>query len=325
MCITRYLQRIGLNLQMLKNKRILITGGSGVIGKEIVNLIKQDNEICVADVKNNTDLEGISYKRIDLARDSLNSLINYDPEVIFHLAAVFERSEESSGFWNQNYLNNIMLSHRVIDLALKISSLKKFVFASSYLIYDKNQYTYSDPAKKTKILQESTPVSPRNLCGASKYYTEKELQYIKKVHNIDFDAVSARIYRVYGKGSNDVISRWVRSCIKGETIHLWGNENSYDYIHSRDVAKGLIKLAENRSPSIVNLGSGISNSIGDVISLLKKKFPNMVINQMEYTGPYEKSQADVSVLQNCTNWVPDLSIESGINDIINWEKERRGD
>lgn len=307
---------------MLKNKRILITGGAGVIGRELINFLKYDNDVYVVDINERPNLEGITYDHLDLSRDDLSGIISFEPEIIFHLAAVFERAEESANFWNNNYKNNTLLSHRMVDLSLHIKSLRKFVFASSYLIYDKSQYTFTEKLLEPKLLREGDKVSPRNVCGASKYYTENELEYIKKVYNIKFDAVSARIFRVYGKGSNDVISRWIRACIQNDEIKLWGIENSFDYIHACDVAKGLIKLASYQTPSIVNLGSGVSHTIGEVIQILKARYPHVKINQLPFSGPYEKSQADTSILYDNTKWTPDISLESGIQDIISWEENR---
>lgn len=307
---------------MMKNNRILITGGAGVIGRELINLVKNDNDVYVVDIKENPNLEGITYDQLDLSRDDLSGIISFEPEFIFHLAAVFERAEESANFWNINYQNNTLLSHRMVDLSLHIKSLRKFVFASSYLIYDKSQYTFTEQVMGPKILRECDKVSPRNVCGASKYYTENELEYIKKVHDVKYDSVSARIYRVYGKGSNDVISRWIRACIQNDEIKLWGIENSFDYIHARDVAHGLVKLASCQTPSIVNLGSGVSHTIGEVIQILKANYPQVKIDQLSFSGPYEKSQADTSILYDNTNWTPEITLESGIHDIISWEEYR---
>ena len=58
-------------------------------------------------------------------------ITKFDPEIIFHLAATFERTEETPEFWEDNFKNNIILSHNVIDAAKECTNLEKFIFASS--------------------------------------------------------------------------------------------------------------------------------------------------------------------------------------------------
>jgi len=308
---------------IIKDKRILVTGGTGVIGQELLNLIKQDNKVFVADlVQMPEKSKNISFKTINLARDNLEFIKDFDPNIIFHLAAVFERSVESGGFWNNNFENNVMLSHKLIDISMSCQSLEKFVFASSYLVYDKSQYMFSNYMAEPIKLKETDKMGSRNLCGVSKYYTEKELEYIQNSQNVSFTSVSARIYRVYGKGSHDVISRWIRAGLRGETIELWGGENSFDFVYSRDVAKGLLKITENNTPRIVNLGGGISRTIKDVLSLLESKIQNLQIIRTEYNGPYEKSSANIDILKKYTCWKPEIRLEDGISEIIEWEQNR---
>ena len=64
-------------------------------------------------------------------------------------------------------------------------------------------------------LAETDPVRPRNLCGGAKLMHEKELDFLDQFPGTPFTSVSARIFRVYGRGSKDVVSRWVRSLTAG--------------------------------------------------------------------------------------------------------------
>jgi len=202
------------------NKSILITGGAEVIGKELIKRLELEkaNTLCLDLVDKPKELSDSSskYTKIDISEITPDIITVFDPHIIFHLAATFERTEETPDFWDDNFKDNILLSHKVIDAAKECTSLEKFIFASSYLSYSPMLYLTNAPQSYATKLKEIDLPNPRNLCGAAKYYTEKELEFISDMHNII--SISARIYRVYGLGSRDIISRWVRMAIEKEEL-----------------------------------------------------------------------------------------------------------
>jgi len=306
-----------------KNKKILVTGGAGVIGKELVNKMIElgANILCLDIVPKPKELSNmVEYRRVDLSNVKSELIKEFNPEVIFHLAATFERTEETPEFWEDNFRNNIILSHNIIDAAKKCVNLEKFIFASSYLIYSPNLYLFSKPPINSRKLKETELVNPRNLVGAAKYYTEKELEFINKMFG-NFISISARIYRVYGFGSRDVISRWVRMALNGDELIVFQKENMFDYIFAEDVAEGLIKMAENVNENeIINLGTGTARRIEDVIKILRDQIPDIKVKEIEKEGLFEASCADISNLIKLTGWQPKVALEEGIRKIVDYEK-----
>lgn len=308
-----------------KNKSVLVTGGAGVIGKDLIKeLYAQGAFIRCVDLKekpscfNNLNID---YYRLDLADSRSQLLFRFNPEYVFHLAADFERSEESFEFWESNFRNNILASRNTLNKIISCSSLKKVIFASSYLIYNKNNYA---DMQTSNILSENMEIDPRNLTGVAKLQTERDLEFLSEFGNHSFDVVSARIFRVYGRGSRDIISRWVRSIISNEEIVVFGEDNAFDYIYSADVAKALISLAKSeKGKGIFNLGSGITTKISEVLDILKKKFPAVVINKVDKTIFDESSCAD---MRKFSKLFPDfsfLSIDEGISEIIEYENNKK--
>ena len=306
-----------------KNKKILVTGGAGVIGKELVNKMIElgANILCLDIVPKPKKLSNmVEYRRVDLSSVKSELIKEFNPEVIFHLAATFERTEETPEFWEDNFRNNIILSHNIIDAAKKCVNLEKFIFASSYLIYSPNLYLFSKPPINSRKLKETELVNPRNLVGAAKYYTEKELEFINKMFG-NFISLSARIYRVYGFGSRDVISRWVRMALNGDELIVFQKENMFDYIFAEDVAEGLIKMAENvNRDEIINLGTGTVRRIEDVIKILRDQIPNIKVKEIEKEELFEASCADISKLIKLIGWQPKTVLEEGIRKIVDYEK-----
>lgn len=306
------------------NKRVLITGGAGVIGRELIKSLcnMKADVICIDKAERPNDLPvDVEYHKINILDISSESIAEFEPEIIFHLAATFERIEESFEFWDDNFNDNILVSHKIIDAAMKCKNLKKFIFPSSYLVYSPNLYLSDTKIMNGHKLNENDNLSPRNLIGSSKYYTEKELDFVNIV-NGKFNCISARIFRVYGLGSKDIISRWVRMAIREEELLLYRKENLFDYIYAGDVAKGLIKIAENvNSNEIINLGTGISHRVEEVINILQGHFSELKVNEIDVDALYEGSCADNAKLVKYTHWCPEYSLEAGIKCIVDYEKK----
>ena len=93
----------------LKNKRIFISGGAGIIGRELVfKLLELNAKIFVGDLKKcPKDFAGkVKYRTGDLNTITKKELINFKPEIFFHLAATYERTYESYNFFSNNFFLN---------------------------------------------------------------------------------------------------------------------------------------------------------------------------------------------------------------------------
>jgi len=305
--------------------RVFVTGGAGVIGMEIVpRLLERGMDVLVGDLKNKPMefSSKVRYRQGDLNWMTQSELAAFDPEIIIHLAATFERSTESFGFWDENFHHNVKLSHHLMTLAKKCPSLKRVVFASSYLIYDQSLYQFDRPQSIPRKLSEHDPIQPRNLTGMAKLSHEMELQFLEGFADCRFSTVSVRIFRGYGRRSRDVISRWVRSLLHGDSISVYRPEGIFDYIYAADSAEGLIKLAfSDQARGIVNLGTGHSHRVQDVIEILKKHFTNADISYEDSKIPFEASEACIEKLESLVAWRPTRTLEEAIAEIVEFEKQ----
>ena len=308
----------------MKNKHIFISGGAGVIGSELVSkLIDLGSTIFVGDLKPKpTNWAGkIKYRQGDLNYITKEEIEIFDPEIFIHLAATFERSTETYEFWEENFWHNIRLSNYLMSIFKEIKTLKKVVFASSYLIYNPILYSFDTPQNKAYRLKESDIISPRNLTGSAKLNHEVELNFLNTFKQNQFSTICARIFRGYGKGSNCVISRWIRSLLEGEEIQLYKKEGIFDYIYAEDIANGLIKILETDDiKGIINLGNDNARKVEDIIKILKKYFHKISITEGDLDIPYEASQANMDYFKHKTKWVPQMQLEETIPLIIEYEK-----
>ncbi len=301
--------------------KILVTGGAGVIGRPLVGkLLQQGAEVMVVDLKPRPDEwpKSVLYYQKDLNKIEKETITKFDPNVCFHLAACFERTEESPVFFQKNFYNNILLSHALLYALKGCKHLKRVVFASSYLVYDASTYLFKRAPKHKVSLSEKGAINPRNLCGMAKLLHEQELEFVGADAN--FSSVSARIFRVYGKGSKDIISRWIRELSKGKKITVFGKQGAFDYIYADDVAEGLVRLADSKVTGSVNLGTGKSRKVKEILSILKNHYPEMQIEEKNHQGVIESSEADMKKFEKVTGWKPKQTLEKVIPKIISYEK-----
>lgn len=276
--------------------KVFVSGGAGVIGRELVKrLHRQGATITVGDLEPYPQdfPKGIEYAKGDLC--GLGGMIPaYD--VFFHLAATFERLGESYDHWEQNFHHNVRLSHHLLD----VIEARRVVFASSYLI---------EP-------------HPRNLTGAAKLFTECELEFLRKHRGQD--SVSARIYRSYGCGSRDVISRWIRSGLRGESITVHNEQTSLDFIYAGDVAEALLRLGKADCQGVIPIGFGAPISIKDVVFLLKRQIKDLDVKYTDDQSPVESSACDTRLMERMLGWLPQTSVADGIAKVIHYERKRCG-
>ena len=165
----------------MKNKKVFISGGAGVIGRELVSLlINEGAEIFVGDLVECPESfrQKVKYRQGDLNSLTKQEIEDFSPEIFFHLAATFERSTENYDFWEENYRHNCQLTHHLISLIKDLDSIKKIVFASSYLIYQPKLYQFKEPQTKAISLNETDPIYPRNLIGVAKLSHEIDLRFL---------------------------------------------------------------------------------------------------------------------------------------------------
>jgi carbamoyl-phosphate synthase large subunit len=306
----------------LGGRRVLVTGGAGVIGAPLVRTLSDAGaEILCADLAERPSWidAAVDYRQGDAAELDRRVAREFGPEYCFHLAATFERTEETPGFWLENYRHNVRLSHRLAAMLAEIPTMRRCVFASSYLIYDPTSYLFERPAEQPVPLSERSPIRPRNLCGAAKLLHEMELDALG-----GFDSCSARIFRVYGRGSKDVVSRWARTLAQDPEAKLdvYRLEGMFDYIYADDVAEALLRLASASVTGAVNVGNGTARHVGDVIAALREHFPALGVREVATDAPYEAHVADLSALRDAVSWSPQTDLETGVARIVAFERAR---
>lgn len=288
------------------SRRILISGSEGKVAKEVIKLFPKDNLLLV-------DKRGGESMQCNLAFDNLKFISDFRPEIVIHLAASFERTDETPMFHQLNYEDNLMASYRLNKVIAELDYCPShYIFASSYLVYDPMLYLSEVPLKNPVELSEVHEIAPRNLCGSSKLYTEGEINFLQRNVHQKMKVCHARIFRVFGEGGQEFISRLIEWKKLGMTVDIWKPENKFDYIHTSDCASAIKAMIDSNLNGIYNVGTGASTSIGEILDAINPK-----VRRIKQGDLYEWSCAMTSKLEEESGWTWKPKVE-----VIEWIKER---
>jgi len=187
-----------------------------------------------------------------------------------------------------------------------------------------SQAEYGYIQSKIKI-DENFPCNPITLYGKSKLICENISRELCNVYGIEFSWL--RLFSAYGPLGNHkwFIDYLIEEMNDDRVLNITKCEQYLDYIHVDDISDLLIYLSEGNGIDVVNLGSGKSTQLKNIVeiihSLIKSK---SIINYgaMEYKldqGMF--IEADISKISKLTGWKPKVSIENGLSDIINKYKK----
>ena len=280
-----------------ERKRVLITGGSGFIGRHLTRRFVEDGQdIYVYD----TQPPSISDKTIIgeiFDFEKLKAAVK-ECDVLIHLVGLADAGiaqKEPA----QSFRLNVESLQSVLE-ACRVCGGKKLIFPSSAVVYG---ITEDLPIK------ESFPLKPTNIYSWHKYLCEK---LIRAYHdNFGLNFVILRLFNVYGEGNKGVIGLFVEKARRGEVIESFGPYQYRDFIYAGDVAEALYRAAiyEKATNRIINIGSGKGTQIREVFDLLCEMFPQAKWTKIERRFPMYDSIADITLAKILLDFEPQTSRE----------------
>lgn len=305
---------------------ILITGGAGFIGSNLSKfLLKKGHEVTIVDdfssgkISNLNDLDLEIYnKKIEQLDNKLFKKIDF----IIHLAAQASVPLSVENFY-QSSSNNLLSSIKVFEIAKEFSL--PVIYASSSAVYG-NLPIGDDIANKFDIL---TPYA------LDKLTLESYADLCNKVFAIP--SIGFRFFNVYGPNQDPnnpysgVISLFVSQSINGEDIHIFGGDQTRDFIHVHNICE-IIEIAINKiidndvsTAEVLNLGSGFSTSITNLAHKINRLVgsDSPLIKLSSVKGDPKRSDGDYQKLINQLK-IPNftfINLDDGLQEVISWIKK----
>ena len=251
----------------MQGKKIVITGGAGAIGCNLVSHLLSLNpeKIIILDNLTSGNLnflpqdERVKFIPIDLFfKDKLESSIPTDVDYIFHLAAHFA-NQNSVEFPLSDIQTNIIGTLNLLEVSKKIN-LSKIINCSSSCVYGDSQLMKED----SYVYPNETPYAINKLAG--ELYTS----FYSEFHNVP--TLNLRIFNTYGPFEvsgqyRNVIPNFINKALMGEPITITGDgSETRDFTFVSDTCELLVKMAlsDKNNGSVYNGGTGIKTTIKEL-------------------------------------------------------------
>jgi nucleoside-diphosphate-sugar epimerase len=257
-----------------KSESVLITGGAGFIGSNVVpKLLDKDYRVVVLDNLSAGRIENLkrvethpnfAFKKGDIRNRSAIRKVMENVDVVVHLAAQIDVStsvRDPFGTHETNVTGTLNLLQEAVEC-----KVAKFVLASSTAVY-------GDTA--TLPLREETALKPISPYAASKAGDEAYLSAY--AHCYGLETVALRFFNVYGQKNQSnaysgVITKFLQKAEKGEPLLVEGDgEQTRDFVHVSDVANSIaLALAAKVHPGeAFNICTGTPSSINVLAETVK--------------------------------------------------------
>lgn len=316
------------DLLVLKNKEILVTGGCGFIGSEIVkqlsllgaNVTIIDN-LSSGKEKYIQDLSNVKLITADLLDDHAIESVVKDKEYVINNAAlpfIPDSYFMPKKFFDVNVNATISLALAVI----KEKKAKRFVHISSSEIYGTARYTPMD---------ENHQTTPQSTYAVSKLAGERVVFTMHKEHNLP--AIIIRPFNSFGPNITQpyIIPEIIRQMEKNDVIKLGNLNAKRDLTYVTDTARGIILslVKEGVIGEVINIGSQRSFSIKDLVSLISEIMDKKVSVEVD---PSRFRPYDVDTLicnyeraTKLLGWKPEITVKEGLEKTVEWAKKEKFD
>ena len=294
---------------MLLKGKVLVTGGAGFIGREVVfNLIKRGYAVTVLDkAEKPSDFKLVKYIKGDIQNAAKCVMAAAGQDFVIHLAAK-PRIPESFIDPDSYYDNNVTGTKNVLTAAAAVG-VRKFIYASSSSIYGNNPAPHKPYHKP----------DPLNYYAMTKLFGEHLCKQYKNMFDLNYNVL--RFFTVYGPeqpGCDDkglMIAKFLRLAKEGQPLTVHGDgEYKRDYIHVSDIAGGIIASMESKVRNeVFNLGTGTNISVNSVVDLLRTVYPGLTVELCDKPKGYaSETLADISKAKKLLGWEPKVNQVSGI-------------
>ena len=277
-----------------KGKKVMVTGSEGMIGKELVELLRKEKAIVFKfDYKNGPMWD---LRNFDICMEGCQGM-----DYVFHLAGIKGSPKMTKEKPANFFVPMIQMNTNIMEAARR-QNVKGFLYTSSIAVLNPQTDEYPAWAKKTGEMQ-------------------------LKAYNIQYPEFRSCIVRpanVYGRYDDFdnhnamVITSLIAKGLKYDQIEIWGDGSEIrDFINSKDVAKGMIKTMEKMPLHPINLCSGTEITIKYIAEIISKAMGKKV-----YYAHNKKTGDEKRIMKSngdLIDWKPEISIENGLKEVIEWK------
>lgn len=305
-------------LKSFKNKSAVVTGGTGLIGRQVVSILcaAGANVRVVSLDKLNIDNRA-EHIYGDLTSFDFCKDVTKDIDFVFHMAGIKGSIEVTKTKPASFFVPLLMFNTNVLE-ASRLNKVQKLVYTSSI-----GAYASAEVFRETENL-EGPPMDM--FPGWAKRMAELQIKAYKIQYGMENFSV-VRLCNVYGPGDNFdpenamVIPTLMYRIYKKENpVVIWGDGTAVrDFAYSRDVAEGVIlSLYYGTKADFINLGSGKGVTIRELVESLHSFLDfNYKFDTSKPSG-FPKRVMDISLAERLIDYYPNTSLLDGLKKTWNW-------
>jgi len=310
---------------MTQSKRVVVTGGAGFIGSELVTqLAARGHEVVVVDNLANGKRENLAHtdpERVRLEVADIRDLgkiggLLHGVSVIYHLACLGVRHSLHDPA--ENNAVNATATLQLLDLARR-SGVERFVYVSSSEVYGTARWA---------PMTEEHPTFPMTVYGAGKLAGEC---YARAYHeSFGFPTVVVRPFNSFGPRSHhegdsgEVIPKFMLRAMAGKPLIVFGDgTQTRDFTYVADTARGIM-MAGFSEPAVgrtINLGQGSEitiNGLAEMIGSVTGSNRLQLLYDEPRPGDVLRLFADSTLARDLIGFVPEVSMRDGLEQLHRW-------
>ncbi|MDE1767810.1 MAG: NAD-dependent epimerase/dehydratase family protein [Candidatus Micrarchaeota archaeon] len=300
----------------LKNKKIIVTGGAGFIGSNLVERLAKDNDVIVIDnlhtgseANLNSALKSgrVVFKKADSGD---MSKLKFDADIVYHL-----------GMYSASpmYRKNPELLGEVTTSMIKVLEyIKKaeipLVFASTSSIYN----------GVTPPHRENARYFVSDYYTEGRIFAERASELYNKLYGCSIAAM--RFFSVYGyheeakKGYANLVTQFMWSMQKGEPPVIYGDgSQKRDFVFVTDVVEALAKASAINGFDVFNVGYGKNYTLNQMVDILNQKMGKKIkakYIKMPVSNYVAETLADTAKAQKVLGFKAMVDLEHGIDMLL---------
>jgi UDP-glucose 4-epimerase len=303
----------------LTDKRVLVTGGAGLVGSHLAERLVADNAVRVADDLSKGERErvpdGAEFVRADMTDpDDVSEVVTEDIDAVFHFAAYTDTNYANP---RQLFEENTEMTYNVLERMEEVG-VTNVAFTSSSTVY--GEAPMPTP-------EDYAPLEPISVYGASKLADEGLLSVY--AHSHDFTVWTYRFANIVGPYQRgNVVPDFIQKLqVDPETLEILGDgRQEKSYLHVEDCVDAMCHVVEHAegATNTYNLGTRTTTSVNRIADIVADEMG--LDPEYEYTGGDRGWTGDVPKMRlsveklSALGWEPpassDVAVRRGARDLL---------